>query len=333
MRRILQGIDYDDVLIVPIPSSVNSRSEVNVYSDLVGNITEKRLYPIFSAPMKEISGTDLVIALNDADCLGILHRFPIKKETQKECLERRYKDIKFVSDMGRDFGVSIGLGEVEVALYAQKLGANLICIDIANGYISSLQEFISFLRASELVIPIMTGNVVTYPGYYNLVKASADYIRTGIGSGSLCSTRDNIGIGYPQLSAIDNIYSSNDTGMGFIISDGGVINSSRAVKSFAFGADFVMVGTLFANALEAENKDGKIYGMASRKLQEDVYGSVKSVEGLELQIDITKKRPVSEIVSELVAGVQSAATYCDIRDYRKFRTVENIVYTGKGTLK
>jgi GMP reductase len=328
MKEILSGIDYDDILLLPKLSGVNSRSEVNVFSDFKGRTTGQNLYPIFSAPMKEISGVDLVSSLSDNHCLGILHRF-FNKDYRANEIERQVS-ILFLENDAKDFGVAIGLNELDMAIFAQEHGATLICVDIANGYINNLFWFIDKLRQTGITIPIMTGNVVDSLAASVLVSAGANFIRVGIGSGKLCSTRDNIGIGCPQLTALDRC---SEIKQGYIVSDGGISNPGRAVKSFVFGADFVMIGSLFAHANEAENKDGHFYGMASRKLQEGMYDAVKSVEGLEMYVPLTEKKPCATIVSEFISGIQSACTYLNVNNYNQLEHIESIVTIGKGTLK
>lgn len=322
MTEVLKGIDYDDVFILPRHSNIISREDVNLESDLVGRITDRKLYPIMTSPMKGISGFDLVKAASESNILGILHRFGLQQARYEKALE--------LANLGCDFGVAVGLDELEFAIAVDKLKPTVICVDIANGYLKSLHDFVYDLSVYAGA-KIIAGNVVTRNGARDLFFAKADFVRVGIGSGNLCLTRESTGIGCPQLTALESAaeavnYYAYKKGS-FIISDGGIKSSDRIVKSFAFGADFVMIGSLFGTAIEAEN-DGIIYGMASRKMQEEFYGSIKSIEGRELDIDNDSKRPLKEIVKDLLYGIKSACTYLDARSYKEIKYLSTFISSG-----
>lgn len=327
-KVIYKGIDYDDVIAVPQVSEVNHLDDVNLLSNLKGKRKGKKLLPIFSSPMKGISGVELVEECDNCDILGILHRF--------YDFDTRIRNIDLLYAHNVDFGVAVGIrNEEQELLIAEKaydLGATLICVDVANGYISDLCNFIEKLK-QRVVIPIMTGNVVTRSGVQQLKNAGADYVRVGIGSGNLCLTRDYVGIGMPQLTALQQCSEEYVVPLSRpkIVSDGGILTPARALKSFIFGADFIMLGSIFGSALEAENTDNKIYGMASRRNQIDSYGFVRSVEGREQTVD--SKVSLSVIVEEFTNGLKSGCAYLGCRDYRELKDVVELVYTGKGTLK
>jgi IMP dehydrogenase len=176
----------------------------------------------------------------------------------------------------------------------------------------------------------MVGNVATREGADLLVESGATYIRVGIGSGGLCSTRNVTGIGVPQLTAIEDVNLSRYRNDFRLVADGGIHNSGNAVKAFAVGADYVMLGSLLAQAYEAEH-EGKIRGMASRSLQEEHHGVVKSVEGIERTVE--KTRPLTELIEEFIMGIRSACTYLNCANYSMIKYNSRFISTGKGTLK
>jgi hypothetical protein len=192
----------------------------------------------------------------------------------------------------------------------------------------------------------MAGNVVTHKGAENLYAEGVDLIRVGIGSGMQCRTREQTGVGYPQLSAIDDcskihrrekgylIYKENipimDKAPWITISDGGIINSGNAVKSLATGADACMLGTILGTTFESDH-NGIIRGMASREHQLEVYGKVKSVEGTETSI--LKARSLEELITEWSYNIKSACTYMDAKNLTELKTNVNWTWTGSGTLK
>ncbi len=315
--KLTKGYDYDDILIIPRRSVIESRDDVSVATP-ISNI------PIFSAPMKGISGPELVKKLGELGGIGILHRF--------YSLEERLNHIDNLGKEDINFGVAIGVNnaesEIRVADRAMENGASVLCIDIANGYLNKIETLLRFVRRKYSKIYIMCGNVVTGEGAKFLRDCGVDLIRVGIGGGLLCSTRNVTGIGMPQLTAIEDCYRKVKTGL---VSDGGVRNSGNAVKSFAMGAEFVMLGSMLAYANEAEN-NGRIMGMASRKIQEEYSSSVKSVEGLEMELD-SDKRPLADIIYEFVYGIKSACTYLGCNNYNQIKNRSKFVSTGNGTLK
>lgn len=318
--KITKGYDFDDVLIVPKSSEIYSREEVSLVYTPLGT----RL-PIIASPMKGIMNFEFAALLSDYGLIGILHRF-------YDNLIDRSADIVYLGKSGKNFGASIGLDEVDKDITKTILdnGAKIICIDVANGYLESLlysvDSLANLISTGNYYTAIMAGNVVTYEGANGLYSAGAEYIRVGIGSGGLCTTRNVTGIGYPQISAIDNCKNVDAE----IVSDGGIRNSGDIVKALAAGADVVMVGSLFATAFESAN-NGIIYGMASKKLQEEYYHDTKSIEGI--QKEVKQTRPLQDLIDEISWGLKSACTYLNVRDIMDISNNVEFVEVGRNTIK
>lgn len=324
--EVKQGYDYDSVLIRPKLSNIESRDHVNFRRTIytVNNVfTHTNVVPIISAPMKGISGVDLVSKLAELGGIGIYHRFD-DLETRKTNIHALSLDAN-KSNIGIAIGIS-GEKELELANYIYDQNFDIICVDIANGYLRKIGDTLDYLR-NKGFNNIIAGNVVTREGVDFLYEYGANLIRVGIGGGSVCSTRNVTGIGYPQLSAIEDCDKTKYREFVNLVSDGGVKNSGNAVKSFAVGADFVMLGRYLAQSEEAEN-NGRIVGMASRSIQN---GSVKSVEGLELNIE-GEKRPLEELFNEFVYGVKSACTYLNCSDYIDIRHNAEFI-SAEGAIK
>ena len=306
--------DYDSVYFIPKErSNIEHRGDVDLRSSLYG------LYPLMSAPMKGISGSRLVISMAQNNCLGILHRF--------DTIENRLMMIGDIAKAEVPFGVAIGLGknleefkdvELQIAIKAVKMGAIIVLIDVANGYLPQWETRGKILRNNFSDLALMGGNVVTQEGCYYLKNCGFDYVRIGIGSGSVCLTRAVTGVGRNQLSALDDC-SSIDV---HLVSDGGINESGKAVKSFAFGADWAMIGGLLAQAEEAEH-DGLIYGMASQSNHLANHKEIKSIEGRDMKVE--KKRPLKDILSEFLWGIRSACTYVNAKHYMEIQTKAQLI--------
>ena len=314
--NVRQGFEPDDLLLIPQPSSINSRSEVDLSTDLGSGFILK--LPIISAPMSGIVGVELIRELGRLGGLGILHRF------YNDVIERE-KDVSFLEKAAINFGVAIGLGD-NYYRHALNFGATIVLIDVANGYLDSVVEFTEnvagYIKQSGYNCLVMAGNVATFDGAKRLYDAGATLIRVGIGSGQLCVTRQNTGSGVSQATAIqDCSHYLNDIDiyeMGsehrinpktpwYTIADGGIKTSGDGTKALALGADFLMIGSLFANAYESDH-DGKIQGQASREHQEQFYGEVrKSVEGV--QQEATKKMSLEELITEFCWNMRSGFVY------------------------
>jgi len=153
--EIKKSYDFDDILLIPRESRINSRDSVDI-STYIGN-TELKI-PIIAAPMKGIVGVNLIIELAKAGGLGILPRFYSDDVQRATDLSKLYKECV-------NFGVAVGLND-NFYLDALETGACLICIDVANGYIDSICDFIrninDYRSIHDFNCTVMAGNVATY---------------------------------------------------------------------------------------------------------------------------------------------------------------------------
>ena len=309
----MKGLEFDDVLLIPQPSTINSRDEVDISVKLSDFLTLE--VPIVASPMKGITGVDMIEQMNNLGGIGILHRFYDSNTIFN-------KDLNYLEDKVVNFGVAIGLNDWGKANRSLEAGAKIICVDVANGYLENVQEFVSLIKNrindGGFESLIMAGNVCEWQGAIRLQGAGADIIRIGIGTGHLCTTRTVTGVGVPQLTALQNAKLSTSK----LIADGGIRTSGDAVKSFVFGADLVMLGTLLASTYASSN-NGIIYGMASRKLQGEYYHVTKSVEGISKQVE-KPYQSLKDFIDEFVYGIKSACTYLDANNLSELKSVEYI---------
>ncbi|HVF63402.1 MAG TPA: GMP reductase, partial [Casimicrobiaceae bacterium] len=211
-----------------------------------------------------------------------------------------------------------GIGEHSTIRY--------VCVDVANGYTESFVRFVAKLRERYPHLVIMAGNVCTGEMTEELILSGADIVKVGIGPGSVCTTRKMTGVGYPQLSAIIECADAAHGLEGHICADGGCTTPGDIAKAFGGGADFVMLGGMFAGHEESGGepivRDGlefrRFYGMSSKVAMEKYAGGVaeyRAAEGKEVLVPF--RGSVSQTASELLGGVRSACTYVGARRLRE----------------
>lgn len=304
--------EFDDVLIPPIPSDVNSRDDVDISVKLGKGLTLK--FPLIASPMVGVTDGNFAHLLSFLGGMAILHRFYKSRESFLDDIKQNIRE-------GDKFGISIKVGENIDGAWFYK-NPSVILVDTANGYTKKYLDYCEYVKtnlslngSSSL---LMGGNVATAEGVISLTNVGCDIIRVGIGGGSPCSTRNQTGVGVPSISMLREIANNYD-GSAKIIMDGGIKNSGDFVKAIVAGADAAMAGRLFAECFEAPN-EGVLYGMASRTHMENTKLPVKSVEGID--VPIKKKQSLYDFVREFGYGIKSAGTYLNAR------SLEDMFYNG-----
>ncbi|MDR0794742.1 MAG: IMP dehydrogenase [Tannerella sp.] len=138
-------------------------------------------------------------------------------------------------------------------------GVDVLCIDSSDGYSEWQHETIQWIK-SNYNIPVGGGNIVDAEGFRYLVSAGADFVKVGIGGGSICITREQKGIGRGQATALIDVVKEREnyikeTGIYIpICSDGGIVHDYHMTLALAMGADFLMMGRYFARFDESPTK-------------------------------------------------------------------------------
>ncbi len=157
--------------------------------------------------------------------------------------------------------------------YAQRVpalveaGADVLCIDSSEGYTCWQAKTIAFIRERYGdSVKVGAGNVVDRDGFLFLAEAGADFVKVGIGGGSICITRETKGIGRGQATALIEVAAARDeyyqkTGVYVpICSDGGIVHDYHMTLALAMGADFIMLGRYFARFDESPNNKVLVNG-------------------------------------------------------------------------
>jgi IMP dehydrogenase len=318
-KSFRKSLSFDDVLLIPQYSDIESRSQVDVSSDLDDKFKFK--LPVISSPMDTVTEEAMAIALHDAGGLGIVHRY--------NTISEQADVVKKLREHSNSMPIAVAIGAtgdyLNRAETVAKMGANILCIDTAHGHHVAMERAIKTLKDNYgSSIHIMAGNVATLEAFNALSEWGADSVRVGIGGGSICSTRLVTGHGMPTLESIMECAQTGHSTK--IIADGGIKTSGDIVKAFAAGADFVMIGSMLAGTEETPGetfhsntgKRYKIYrGMASAEAQSDWRGKSSTPEGV--TTTVTYKGEVAPILDNLMGGIRSGFSYSGVRTLREFQ--------------
>ena len=361
MQKIIDGIslDFDDVLIRPKRSTLSSRSEVNIIRDFHFKHSPRKLSaaPIIVANMDTTGTFAMARNVSNYGALVALH-----KHYKPEQLVDFFSNEK-VADKERTFySLGTSTNDIEKLTFVfnelQKNGISIpnICVDVANGYSEKFVKTLAHIRKLYSDPIIMAGNVVTDEMVEELVlHGGVDIVKVGIGPGAVCTTRLKTGVGYGQISACLEC-SDAAHGLGALIcGDGGCKHVGDICKALGTGADFVMLGNMFAGTDECEGEweyeyksqfktnDGKIvsewwqpfnpggndrerrkkylkfYGMSSKEAMEKHNNGVASYRTSEGRcVTVPYKGLASDVVLDIFGGIRSACTYIGASKIKHF---------------
>jgi GMP reductase len=310
-------LGFKDVLIRPKRSTLKSRSQVNLERTFTFLHSRRQWsgVPVIAANMDTVGTFEVAEVLAEFGMLTAIHKH-YSLEAWDAFLARQGKGIY------QRIMVSTGSSEADFERLGTILAAHpkleFICIDVANGYAESFVQFVARVRAAWPDKTIVAGNVVTGEMVEELLLSGADIVKVGIGPGSACTTRVKTGVGYPQLSAVIECADAAHGLGGRIISDGGCSSAGDVSKAFGGGADFVMLGGMFAGHDESGGElveRGGItyklfYGMSSATAMEKHAGGVAEYRSSEGKtVEVPYRGPIAETVRDILGGVRSACTY------------------------
>lgn len=288
---------YNDVIIKPaVISNIEHRSECNPFHN-------NGFLPIFTAPMSSVVNEKNFDIFEKNKINAIMPR-NINFETRlKYALNNKWAAFS-LCEFEEYF-----CNNNNVENY--KNHKKKVLIDIANGHMKKIYDLVKISKnLYSDSIEIMIGNIANSETYLKCAEAGVDYVRLSIGSGSCCITSSNLGIHYGIASLIDEVFrikmslADNDEKYSIetlpkIIADGGIRNYSDVIKALALGADYVMIGGLFASLIESagktfiENKQGdliELYPLEYHEITEsDKAFFIKEKYGKDSEIRITDK--------------------------------------------
>lgn len=339
-------LDFSSVLIRPKRSTLKSRKEVDLFrTTIFRNSKEEYIgIPIMAANMDGVGTFEI------ADALA--------KHNLFTCLVKTYSVNELVSffdcddsdlryDRRENIAMSIGTSDDDLQKFCNVMelsdgAVKYLCVDVANGYTEMFSNFIYQLRLNFSKLVIIAGNVVTGDMTQELILNGADIVKCGIGPGSVCTTRIQTGVGYPQLSSVIECADAAHGLGGHIIADGGCVSSGDVAKAFGGGADFVMLGGMLSGhdegggeyILEDDNPEPigvKFYGMSSETANEKHFGGLKDYRASEgKEVIVPYRGRIDDTVQTILGGVRSSCTYVGarrIKDLTKCTTFVKVYNT------
>ncbi len=308
-------LDYKDVLFKPKRSKLTSRKDVDLLRTLKFHNSSRSWtgIPIMASNM------DGVVELEVATTLA---KFKIMTALTKQHDLQKINESSAIKVIFNYVALSCGTSSENHDRLNEILKEHsyfqFICIDIANGYSEHFSKFVSSVREKHPTKTIIAGNVVTADMTQELILSGADIVKVGIGPGSVCTTRIQTGVGYPQLSAVIEC-SDAAHGLGaHIIADGGCTCPGDVAKAFGGGADYVMLGGMLAGHKEGGGKiienDNKqyveFYGSSSEEANIKHYGGLNDYRTSEGKIvQIPYRGDLKNTIQNILGGVRSSCTY------------------------
>ena len=313
LNEYQQSLTYDDISLIPTKiSRIKSRKEVDTATNFLGI---KLSVPIISSPMESVTGIEMAKELYNLGCLGIVNRFD---SSLNELLNNKNGIRKITA-------ISIALNTPLNTIKKLSEGRKVVCIDTAN---ASNREV---LKKTEQVknninAKVIVGNIAHGASLKQLVEAGADGIRVGIGSGSVCSTSIQTGIGIGQVSSILNVlFTRKESKLKIaIIADGGIKGAGDVAKAIALGADAVMLGRLLAGTRETPGEVIRYSDQLWKKYRGSASFGVKMknefIEGEETMV--AYKGAVANVVNAVSDGLRSSMSYMNCRTIEDLRKIE-----------
>lgn len=344
-------LSLDEIGLLPTgkPSDIDTRTKINPFIKDYSNTEfdcDTRL-PIFVSPMTSVVSKDNAKYFEEKGFTPIIPRNYDFDERIEMCQTRwvAFSLQEFIKIYDRD------IAKDKERMY--------ILVDIANGHIDKLYMHVRLLKMKYPNVKLMVGNIAHPKMYIDCCDAGVDYVRIGIGGGSVCSTSVQCGVHASHVYMIEEINKLKKTikrPFTKVIADGGINTLDRAIKCLALGFDYVMIGKLFAQSVEAcgevrthikthngedvyvnydilnAYKDSRIsgdfkevtlerkyYGMASEQGQVDISGGAcKNPEGIETWVKIEYR--LEEFKKKFEAALRSTMSYVDAHNLKELQT-------------
>ncbi len=300
LNQYEHSLTYDDISLIPTEiSRIKSRKDADISGDFLG---QKLSLPIISSPMESVTGLEMAKELTTLGCIGILNRFD---SSLKEVINRKENGKGVIA-------VSIALNSPDEEIEKLTAAGYLICIDTANA-----NNLAVLNKADEIKkkynVQLIVGNIAHGATLKDLENSGADAVRVGIGSGSVCTTSIQTGIGIGQVSSLLNVcLTKEEQKLNIkIIADGGIKSPGDVAKAISLGADAVMLGRMLAGTKETPGEVIKYSDQLWKKYRGSASFGVKMrnefIEGEETLVPY--KGQVKNVINGISDGLKSSMSY------------------------
>jgi IMP dehydrogenase len=385
VKRSEHGVIVDPVTLRP-DATVREASEIMETRNiggvpitladgtLKGILTSRDLRFLDSPDLKvsEVMTKDKLVTAPESTSLADAQQLLLKNKVEKLLLiddSYRLKGLITIKDIDKNLrfpraskddrgrlrvGAAVGVFDYERIDALVKAGVDVLIVDSAHGHTKNVVETVTELK-KRWDIDVVAGNVATFDGARDLMRAGADAIKVGIGPGSICTTRIISGVGVPQLTAIAHAAKAvADTDVP-IIADGGIRYSGDMTKAIAAGAHLVMLGGLLAGLDESpgemilyQGRSFKRYrgmgsmgamvkGSSERYRQsgagdEGKIGTQKLVpEGVEGRVPY--RGPLQPLLYQLIGGLRAGMGYLGVKTIDELRTEAKFIRISAASVR
>ena len=294
------SLTYDDVSLIPTEiSRIKSRKDADTGNEFLGM---KLSLPVISSPMESVTGLEMAKELTSLGCIGILNRFD---SSLKEVINRKENGKGITA-------VSIALNTTNKIIEKLASAGYLICIDTANANNLEVLKKVEDVK-KKFNVKLIVGNIAHGATLKDLENAGADAVRVGIGSGSVCTTSIQTGIGIGQVSSLLNVCLIKEEQKLEIkiIADGGIKSPGDVAKAISLGADTVMLGRMLAGTKETPGEVIKYNDQLWKKYRGSASFGVKMrnefIEGEETLVPY--RGQVKNVINGISDGLKSSMSY------------------------
>ena len=353
-----EQLDFDDLMMMPKRSTLNSRSEVDLFREFKWTSIDNKVHtlcciPVICANMATIATPKMAKIFAKRGFMCALEKhilasdiFKLYDELEEMAKQDKKPMFEYTQRIMPTFGLKEDIALLDSLQYEHDV--RCVCIDVPNGYVPNFIQRVKAVREKCPGSLLFAGNVVTNDICQDIILNGKGGVcaKTGIGPGSGCRTREKTGVGRPQASTVIECADACHQVDGFCCSDGGCKTPGDIAKAFGCGADFVMCGGMFAGAEEADGEtidlDGKphkvFYGMSSNLAQEKLFGGRRrysTTEGREKYVPVVGS--LESILDDIEGGLKSCCAYIGARKIKnipknctfyKVRRQLNMVFDG-----